>query len=185
MSGRIDKGLQPKNEEENAIAVIAKELKPIAKDWNAKFDGNGAHDLGTRKWNVSWKQRLKNKFVQRTQFDIDDPYKAKVNWDDDLLAAFNQTVQEVCPNWKSIQKDRVVYDLIFDYIQKQYIENNKIPRAEWLQQRACSWLKSLSWSPGHPIYVAHQNFQPSQAIRVAYHIFLHGGGKFRSGFCQF
>ena len=74
----IAKELQPIAEELNAIVRIAMELKPIVKEWIVEFccsDVKGAHDLGAQKW----KQRLKNTFVQMTQFGTDDPYERKKN----------------------------------------------------------------------------------------------------------
>ena len=69
MNGRIEKESQPIDRKRDAIAGIAKKLKPTIKHWNAKFDSTG-------KWDV----RLKKKFVELTQFDAVDPYEAKKTW---------------------------------------------------------------------------------------------------------
>ena len=112
-------------------------------------------------------QSLKDNFLQLTRFTSDDPGKRKRQWREDLTAAADQTVLEMCPDWANNPRDRAIFDLI-----EKTKQRKKSPRQEWLREKAYAWLKWL------PPELQQQDWYPGHAIQVAHHLFLSGSGKF-------
>ena len=139
-------------------ATVARQFKS---SWNPGLSGSGVR--GT----AEWMQSLKDNFLQLTRFTSDDPGKRKRQWREDLTAAADQTVLEMCPDWATNLRDRAIFDLI-----EKTKQRKKSPRQEWLREKAYAWLKWL------PPELQQQDWYPGHAIQVAHHLFLSGSGKF-------
>jgi 8-oxo-dGTP pyrophosphatase MutT (NUDIX family) len=140
---------------------IEEEILPGVIKWNAEFCHSSGR--GTRQW----KQKLKNKFVQKTQLDAIEPYRRKKKWRKDMQEAVEETIGEICPNWKINKDEFKLRERILGETKK------RSPRQDWLQEKAYAWLKS---SHGRETLGCY----PGNEIKIAYSIFLKGSGQFCS-----
>jgi len=106
--------------------------------------------------------------VHKTKLATNDPYKQKRKWRKDLQQAVNETICEICPNWKTEQADLK----LCNKIQKE-TERKRSPRQDWLQEKAYAWLKS-----SHKCNMLRD--YPRNEIKIAHEIFLCGAGDIRS-----
>ena len=144
------------------IAEIVPKLLPSVREWVIKY-----RRYGIRGAKTEWKQILKNKFVLLTLFG--PSRQQRKHWRSDLEKSADQTIAEMCPDWKFDIRDRDTYDKI----QKEKLRK-KSPRQDWLKEKAYSWLKVLKPEP-HML-----TWYPHHAIQVAHQIFLSRGGKLQS-----
>ena len=163
----------PCTDKQKWIADIANDIFPFVIAWNEKVHFRCSEGRGTQ----VWKQILKNNFVRLTQFTSQNPRQRKL-WKEDLVTARDLTVEKICPNWQTKEKDSQIHGWIHQTVQKM-LAKGKSPRADWLQEKAYAWLQSLSLkvqkAEGDVVQVGTEEFPSGLAIQIAHHSFQRGG----------
>ena len=131
---------------------IANKIQAEVIQWNFECKRSGGRGASSQ-----WMKQLKDEFTVLMRFQ-----NPRASWRQNLQTAANHTIDKLCPNRQSDDKQRTICNLIL----KEVHRTNKSPCSDWLNAKAYAWLKWLSQRPQKPMWY------PVHAIAVAHHLFL-------------